>query len=512
MVGEDNMPFPADGFRLTYVPTQGGLGISTEKPVNAGTFKVRVTRPADDIYAAFEAEYEGVLKINKATRSAEELSLDESKTKTGHNFLVIGFNKIEDLHANAKTTISVSGGGTGLSLEKGRVLFSNLPANRRYSISIQITGDPNYEDFAQTLPETADLSTQAVPTSLPGASDVDKAWYNGSSNLYLSTAAQMFGFAELIRGGESFAGKTVTLLCDVDLGTFRWDTGNREFKGTFDGGGHAIYGISVSGAKANAGLFDLLGSGAVVRNVCLIGGSVFSNAGSLSYGHVGGIAGYALNGSTILSCTNYAAISGTGGGDNGGFGGIVGAVSYDQNGAGANVKNCVNYGSVSGSPYHIGGIVGYHLGTSTIANCANYGPVNGATCTGGIVGETYNASSVVYNCVNGGMVTGGGSYRGAIVGRNNENDGHVEQCYYLAGSAPGRSSSGSKDGAEPDIMENLKCSAFQSYTSIPALVVEEGCGGLPLLDVLNAWARRCGYVSWNWDANGYPVPESAPRG
>lgn len=129
---------------------------------------------------------------------------------------------------------------------------------------------------------------------------------------------------------------------------------------------------------------------------------------------------------------------------------------------------------------------------------------------GGIAGENYDRQSRVYNCVNAGSVTGSNGYRGAIVGRNNEDDGYVEQGYYLRYSAPGRKGTGTESDAEDDDAKHVECSAFSSFAGNPDRVVEDGCSGKNLCDALNHWVERCGteYSRWQW-YNGVLVPGAA---
>ncbi len=82
----------------------------------------------------------------------------------------------------------------------------------------------------------------------------DTTWYNEEAGEFeLTTAEQLAGLAELVDGGNTFAGKTIKLDIDLDLyhladsatdptcfdpiGSYRNDTA---FKGTFDGQGHTI--------------------------------------------------------------------------------------------------------------------------------------------------------------------------------------------------------------------------------------------------------------------------------
>ena len=83
--------------------------------------------------------------------------------------------------------------------------------------------------------------------------DADTAWYDdadlGQTTFHISTAAQMVGISKLVRDGETFAGETVYLDKDIDLGGFIWSpigrggSTNYKFEGTFDGQNHKITGL-----------------------------------------------------------------------------------------------------------------------------------------------------------------------------------------------------------------------------------------------------------------------------
>ena len=504
------------GFILTYVPLTGVMdGKSTETPKYAGTYQVRVTRAADELYAAFEHSYNvdgGLLVIDKATRSLDNVQIDTDNTLRGFNYLAVG-TTIDDLGTGAKVsfTMDLDGSRTGTTTQDGRCFFHDLGWDVNYTAHlthVSVTNDPNYVDVSGAVNASASLWT----TGAPYGSWSDHA---GSLTANIYTAEQLAALMVALQSGNQCTGQTFTLQNDVDMSAYQWNTAGKIFNGTFDGNGYAIYGLYCDQpSSGSVGLFGSLGNQGAVRNVILAGGYI--NGKSC----VGGIAGYGYDGAIINNCVNYATVHGTQGDDSERWvdvGGIIGRVSESQNdGKGTRVLNCVNYGSISSdSGYHTGGVMGYQLGSSVIANCANYGSVTGSwACVGGIVGENYNSSSVVYNCVNAGSVTGSGSYRGAIVGRNNDNDGHVDQCYYLRGSAPGRNAAGSDNGTVSDDHKNLKCSAFGSFDGVPDRTVEDGCGGRSLLYALDHWADRCGSEYQNWTLTGpggAPVPKNIPK-
>lgn len=517
---EDGESYTEDSFTLIYAGTTSAGG-STEAPINAGTYKVIVTRPADERYDAFEAEYDDVLVIEKAIRDLSTAVIDVDNSICGFNYLSVG-TSIDDLGQGAKVSFSMTTGGQqGISTNDVRCFFYGLSEDTDYTVSmtsLSVTNDPNYEDAAGTVDVSASFTTTSAPSDI---CDGDTSWYSSARSFTLTTAEQMFGFAKLIREGNDFKGKTVTLEADVDLSGYKWDTygiaaGYGTFNGTFDGQGHKIYGLYVNMAGPwDLGMFRYLGGSARVERVLLAGGEVYGWgwASAKGVGGVGAIAGQIGPGACVSDCVSFAAVhASAGGADQCDVGGIVGKSDHGT------VVNCVNYGSVSSNQQRVGGIVGYNVEKAQVANCANYGAVSGSMgYIGGIVGGNNDKASSIYNCVNAGTVTktpgGWERYRGAIVGRNYDDEGYVDQCYYLAGSAPDRKAAGTYSGAASDTGKNRKCASFRSFTGAPDAVVEDGCSSsMTLIEVLNHWVNRCGpeYSVWTLSGpGGAPMPETA---
>ena len=103
---------------------------------------------------------------------------------------------------------------------------------------------------------------------------------NGSEeNPYVIPDAEKLAiFAQMVDSGETYEGKFITLAGDIAL-SGKWNPiGSEEkdssaiFRGTFDGGGFTINGLTVQGrygTEQNVGLFSRLGNTAVVKNLNL---------------------------------------------------------------------------------------------------------------------------------------------------------------------------------------------------------------------------------------------------
>ena len=149
---------------------------------------------------------------------------------------------------------------------------------------------------------------------------VDTSWYSdGGTSFTIETPSQLAGLAQLVNSGKYFEGKRVVLGSDIDLGGLPWtpigsgETVNHNpvsFRGEFDGGFHAISGLSVTGSIKNAGLFGYVYL-ADVANLSVSGtvdvtieGSIRENS---SIAVAGGIVGNSAD-DNIVNCYNVGAV------------------------------------------------------------------------------------------------------------------------------------------------------------------------------------------------------------
>lgn len=274
-----------------------------------------------------------------------------------------------------------------------------------------------------------------------------------------STNTELVAFANAVNKGDEEASVAYVLLTDdielfgewTPIGNVNRDLSLEEgaFKGVFDGDGHTVSGLSIDAEGENgvgyAFISGIYGENAVVRNLTVTGSVNLSNLeanGSLVVGFVGGgasvencIAGSDRDSSSVTSttaggvvsrmighgkivdCVNYATIKG-GFTEKDKVGGIV-STSYKPDGGELIIKDCINYGDVSGSRY-TGGVVGFTDG-NTISGCRNEGNVSGSLNIGGVVGQLGVDSSITESDNYGNIVVietdGSGLYDfGGIVG------------------------------------------------------------------------------------------------
>lgn len=129
------------------------------------------------------------------------------------------------------------------------------------------------------------------------------------------------------------------------------------FGGTFEGQGHTVSGLELSGDASHMGLFRYVQAAGTVRDLKVTGN--IDAAGTLN--EIGAIVG--TNYGTISGCSFSGTISGQNN---------VGGIAGTNEGSGM-IYNCKTEGSVEGDHY-VGGIVGQNVGT--ISYCSNTTGVN----------------------------------------------------------------------------------------------------------------------------------------
>ena len=311
-----------------------------------------------------------------------------------------------------------------------------LPVGYSYSWSFR---SANYAKQAGTIDLTSvtegGAQTIAVAlldkTAWEGEGDISQPAATADGTYQITCGSELAWLAQEVNAGR--AGSASAVLCsDIDLGGEEWTPIGKNyssaFKGSFDGQGHTVSGLSITGsASSNTGLFGYVDS-ATIENVTVQGSINLTGSGSSSYG-AGGIAGqlYGKAGA-IRNCRSDVTVHG---GQN--VGGIVGYVAGGYSSAAKEITGCVNTGAVSSSSHNAGGIVGYIYGQVTVDSCYNRGScTSGSYRAGGITAYLQSSSAAVKNCYTTGETkVAYGSDSHAVIG--NKSSGTVENCYYLSG-------------------------------------------------------------------------------
>ena len=245
-----------------------------------------------------------------------------------------------------------------------------------------------------------------------------------SDGSYTVTSANgLMNVAELVNGGKSDI--NITLNTDIDLTGKDWtpigtDYDN-SYKGTFDGGGHTITGLTFTTNDEYAGLFGWLNRAGTVKNVVMEGVQITSN--QIYGGSIGGVVGYSWG--TIENCSVSGSVSGTVY-----VGGVVGA-QID-----GSITGCSSSATVKGM-VDVGGVAGQTNSSATLTACYATGNVTleidpkKNIAGGGLVGM--NAGSSLLACYATGNVTSTGSstgyvHIGGVLGNNCANV--MTACYW----------------------------------------------------------------------------------
>ncbi len=145
------------------------------------------------------------------------------------------------------------------------------------------------------------------------------------------------------------------------------------FNGVFDGQGNTIRGLTVSLPSSNyVGLFGYVGTGGIVENLGLLGGTVSG------YSFVGALIGY--NEGTVVNVYATGAVNGIGA-----VGGLVGENGDEPLTGAATITNSYATGAVTGIDF-VGGLVGSNA-NGTIDGSYSTGSVTGANANTGYRGE-----------------------------------------------------------------------------------------------------------------------------
>ena len=243
-----------------------------------------------------------------------------------------------------------------------------------------------------------------------------------SDGSYTVTSADgLMNIAELVNGGKSDI--NITLGKNIDLTGKGWTpigtNYEKRYKGTFDGRGHTIKGLTVTTNDQFVGLFGYLDKAGTVKNVVMEGIQITSNHVLMS-GNTGGVVGYSWG--TIENCSVSGSVSGTNC-----VGGVVGSQKAGS------IIGCSSSAIVKGTRY-VGGVAGEKWGTMTA--CYATGNVTLEINSpqdlsgGGVVG--LNGGSTVLACYATGNVNSKGSNTGNvhIGGLFGDNYTVVTACYW----------------------------------------------------------------------------------
>ena len=205
------------------------------------------------------------------------------------------------------------------------------------------------------------------------------------TTIHISTPEQLIEFSSLVSEGALYS--NAYLEADIDMTGYNdrfrpIGTKNRAFRGIFDGQGHRISNLHVSGSEF-VGLFGALSGGANISNLVL--DSTCSIRGTNYVGLAGGSTG---SGKVAFSCVgNEASVTATGVN----AGGIIGCNKGSN--SSFSINDCYNAGNITGRS-ESAAISGW-LGTNAVLqNCFNIGTVEGYNYRN----DFYRGGGAALNC------------------------------------------------------------------------------------------------------------------
>ena len=300
----------------------------------------------------------GFTSVAGATVSLVSLSADNGNPTAIKTYNASG-NTYEALTAPqtvaaGKQFIRVElGGGTFYFRPQNNVV---LEAGSRYIYTVKVNATGLTLEGC-TIGEWADGGGESGT-----AEDLGYIYDSNTKTYTVYNADGLMNIAELVNGGKTDI--NITLTADIDLTGKNWtpigtDYDN-SYKGTFDGGGHTITGLTFTTNDEYVGLFGWLNRAGTVKNVVMEGVQITSH--QIYGGSIGGVVGYSWG----------------------------------------TIENCSVSGSVSGTVY-VGGVVGAQIGGS-ITGCSSSATVKGTVDVGGVAGQT-NSSATLTACYATGNVT-----------------------------------------------------------------------------------------------------------
>lgn len=379
--------------------------------LNASSGRNYILPDGDYGYSVTRYGYKTVSGSFSVSGSDQNISVPEMTAQPVHNisFSVTPEGASVEVSHKDKGTIEPEGGI--YALPEGEDFKYSVSLDGYVSVSGSITPQ---EDKQITI----ELEYAGQPWDGTSKSEPDTA---EDGTYLISNAGELAWFAEEAGVNTRIKGR---LTANINLngktwegfGEYDWQDDSSGFNGVLDGDGYTI-----SGLVGRGGLLSCLGPDGEIRNMTVsgnisgednIGGIADTSKGliqncafegsvtnSASSGSTGGIAGRAMAGNKIISCTSSADISNT----------------------------CTSYNS----QLNMGGIAGYTYGT--VESCYFTGTVSARedrTNSGiaGIVGQLYQDGSIsgTYSI---GTVTGPENGTAAIAGKSS---GTISNTYFLS--------------------------------------------------------------------------------
>ena len=291
----------------------------------------------------------GFTSVDGATVSLVSLSADN-----GNPTAIKTYNASGNTYEALTAPQTVAAGKPFVRVELGSGTFYFRPQNNvvleagsryKYTVKVNATG---LTLEGCTIGDWADGGGESGE-----AEDLGYIYDSNTKTYTVYNADGLMNIAELVNGGKTDI--NITLDKNIDLTGKDWTpigtNYDNSYKGTFDGGGHTITGLTVTTYDKYAGLFGWLNSAGTVKNVVMEGVQITNNHSS---GFAGGVVGNSWG----------------------------------------TIENCSVSGSVNGEVY-VGGVVGKQT-SGSMTGCSSSATVKGTVNVGGVAGESWGSMTACY--------------------------------------------------------------------------------------------------------------------
>lgn len=395
-----------------YIVNPAGVEIGNSAQINVGSLYVSNKYLDENKFNDFKGNnlsdiYDGTQTSDAVLMSLGNVNADHVTFDGGR--IVIDTERLKDVNGDAKLTAG------------GIIVHTNNAAN----VVIGYDAYNNEGDNKGTYE-----GKQVAASSLATIDEKGQEVTDLKAYMWVEDVEQLQAIDTNL-GGNYALRNSIDATATQDTNFTSIGNATNNFNGRFDGLDYNIFNLNIDRAGAtNVGLFGVVGNGAVINNVTLVGGSITGGA------NVGALAGSVQGSAHISNITNSASVTGTSN-----VGGIVGASkgadfiglintgtiraenSTDASNAGGLIGSMTggtlggtsyNLGSVTADGHNVGGLVGYAAEYATIGNegenavtVYNRLNVTGAYNVGGIVGAMEDTT--VQNVENSGNVSAASS-------------------------------------------------------------------------------------------------------
>jgi len=386
----------------------------------------------------------GNMSLTNSVSAAKEVSSKGDRTGSVFGSALSG--TVEVAMENVYSVVdvhqyAVGAGATGKYFGQPKVM-STLDGYNAYTLT-KLDFDNTWIALAGKTPELKMFSTGKVLNVADSfRPDTDWEGQGTEENPYvISSKAELYGLAEMVNEGTTFAGQYIVLSGDITVNSsdaagykttapdYAWLPIGRMltsdtyagFAGTFNGNGHSISGLYAEnssqsvhgGTKWYIGLFGAI-NGGTVENVTVtnsyfegdyhvasvVGMAVDANLYAVStdaivvanQGHAGGIIGTAKNATTIEHCWFNGNVTAKGS--------FSGAITSFVSGSGAAIRHCLSTGTISGTS-ETGGIVGRIGGNLSITDSLVTATVIATGSNNGLVTGNQASGTLTFDSVYG---------------------------------------------------------------------------------------------------------------